>query len=83
MASPPGPSQGRGKKNLRPNLEAIGPLRGPSQKGDLCQKADRHPGRLIEEFMTENERARFQELAQRNELIGQAAQAQANEEVIR
>ena len=33
--------------------------------------------------MTENERARFQELAQRNELIGQAAQAQANEEVIR
>jgi len=37
----------------------------------------------MEEYMTHHEKARFQELAARGEILGKTAQASANEEIIR
>ena len=46
------------------------------------QRQITNTGRLIDEYMTDRERARFQELARKNELLGQNAQAaNANDEV--
>jgi len=47
------------------------------------QRQITNTGRLMEEYMTHHEKARFQELAARGEILGKSAQASANEEVIR
>ena len=47
------------------------------------QRQITNTGRLMEEYMTHHEKARFQELAARGEILGKTAQASANEEIIR
>ena len=47
------------------------------------QRQITNTGRLIDEYMTDHERARFQEMARKGKLLGDSAQANANDEVHR